>query len=244
MSQPQGMRYPGSKLAAGCREQIIGAMPPHDVYVEPYLGGGAIFYAKRAAAVSIVNDADADVMRYHARHRMPRTSYLIDDAIMLLSVLSPLLADRAALVYCDPPYHPDTRRDLRLYKHEATAEHHVQLLALLSGMPCAVMLSGYRCALYDDELRDWHRTDYTVMTRRGTRVESLWCNFTPREAFHDLRYVGRDYRERERIKRKRQRWEARFRAMQPGERAVIYEALRAVNGEAAAAPEAARAADG
>lgn len=222
----QGLRYPGGKMAAGCREQIIGAMPPHDLYVEPYLGGGAIFYAKRPAAFSVVADVDADLIRYHARQRQPNTAYLVADALRLLPSLA---LDRGgrALVYCDPPYVMATRTGGAIYRHEVTDEHHSSLLAMLQELPCYVMLSGYRNALYDDALRDWYRRDFTTMTRGGPRVESLWCNFEPGAAYHDLRYVGRGFRERERIKRKRARWEAKFRAMSAGERAVILEALTA-----------------
>jgi hypothetical protein len=45
---------------------------------------------------------------------------------------------------------------------------------------------------------------------------------------HDTRFVGEGFRERERIKRKRDRWRRRFAAMPPAERQVIAEALRAV----------------
>ncbi len=32
----------GSKATSGLSQAIIAAMPPHDVYIEPFLGGGAI----------------------------------------------------------------------------------------------------------------------------------------------------------------------------------------------------------
>jgi hypothetical protein len=45
------MIYPGGKEMAAPR--IINLMPPHDVYLEPFLGGGAVLRAKKPARLSI-----------------------------------------------------------------------------------------------------------------------------------------------------------------------------------------------
>lgn len=34
------MTYKGGKAGAGVYQQIINQIPPHDVYIEPFLGGG------------------------------------------------------------------------------------------------------------------------------------------------------------------------------------------------------------
>ena len=41
------MPYPGGKGGAGVYQTIINGMPRHEVYVEPFLGGGAVMAAKR-----------------------------------------------------------------------------------------------------------------------------------------------------------------------------------------------------
>ena len=41
------MGYPGGKAGAGVYQTIINLMPPHDVYIEPFLGGGAVMRLKR-----------------------------------------------------------------------------------------------------------------------------------------------------------------------------------------------------
>lgn len=216
--------YPGSKAANGAREQIISLMPAHQLYVEPYLGGGAVLYAKKPAAWSIVNDADADVVRYHQRHPLPNTEYRVGDALDLVASLDPARAAET-LVYLDPPYHPESRSQKKLYHFEADAGHHSSLLVVLQELRCFVILSGYRCAVYDQALASWHRVDYRVMTRGGPRIESAWCNFRPGEQLHDVRFIGKNFRERERIKRKRNRWQRKFERMPAAERAVIREAL-------------------
>ena len=87
------------------------------------------------------------------------------------------------VIYCDPPYHPSTIRSPD-YKVTMTADDHEELLAALRGARGMVMLSGYRCALYDGELTDWHRVDLAHSCMASApmpgadirRVESLWLN--------------------------------------------------------------------
>jgi hypothetical protein len=44
--------YPGGKNGAGVYQRIINLMPPHRVYIEPFLGGAAIMRLKRPAALN------------------------------------------------------------------------------------------------------------------------------------------------------------------------------------------------
>jgi DNA adenine methylase len=53
-----GMVYPGGKNGAGVYQTIINLMPPHDVYIEPFLGGGAIMRQKRPALLNIGLDLE------------------------------------------------------------------------------------------------------------------------------------------------------------------------------------------
>ena len=65
------------------------------------------------------------------------------------------------LVYCDPPYVRSVRRSRgRAYRYEMAEHQHGELLEVLRRLPCAVMLSGYRSALYDDLLGDWRTIEY------------------------------------------------------------------------------------
>lgn len=43
--------------------QIISKAPPHKKYVEPFVGGGAVFLKKPLAEKSVINDKDKDVIK-------------------------------------------------------------------------------------------------------------------------------------------------------------------------------------
>ena len=82
------------------------------------------------------------------------------------------------------------------------ADHHA-LLALLDALPCQAMVSGYACALHDERLSGWHRVELQVMNQGGVRTECVWFNFTP-DRLHWARYAGKNFTDRQRIKRKTQ----------------------------------------
>lgn len=88
------------------------------------------------------------------------------------------------LLYCDPPYHPDTRAG-GLYAVEMTAADHTRFVdALLSATAAKVLVSGYACDEYARlEKAGWERIDraitnaMSVTDTKPTRTESVWRNF-------------------------------------------------------------------
>ena len=56
-------------------------------------------------------------------------------------------------------------------------------------------------------------------------TEWLWCNFPPPVTLHDYRYLGAGFRERERIKRKKQRWTDRLHRLPMLERRALLAAI-------------------
>jgi hypothetical protein len=170
--------------------------------------------------------------------RLAGVTVIHGDALQLLPTLA---LDRAGtFIYADPPYVRSVRRAAfrPIYRHELTDAQHRDLLSLLTAMrTCAVMISGYRSKLYDQVLAHWRRIDFRAMTRGGPAIESVWINYAPPKALHDYSHLGKNFRERERIKRKRARWVARLAAMPELERACIREALDLVASPAPAGLE-------
>lgn len=55
----QGMPYPGGKAGQGTFQKIINLMPPHEAYIEPFLGDAAVMRVKRPARLNIGLDLDS-----------------------------------------------------------------------------------------------------------------------------------------------------------------------------------------
>lgn len=221
------MRYPGGK--GKCFQRLINLMPPHRVYIETHLGGGAVMLNKRAAEVSIGIDIDAQVVaRWRAMPGLP-CDVVQADAVSYLNEYRFLGGE---LVYVDPPYVPSTRKRARVYAHDYELQDHVRLLATLKALPCMVMLSGYDNDLYDSELSNWHKSSFPAKTHIDVRTESVWTNFEPPRSLHDGRHLGDDFRARQAIKRRRLRFEERFARMDPRERHELLQALNARFGTA------------
>jgi DNA adenine methylase len=200
------MRFPGGKFR--CYQKLINLMPPHRVYIETHLGGGAVLRHKAPANVNIGIDIDAAVIDGFLGHFDSRFTFINATAEEFLADFS-FAGDE--LVYADPPYWPSARRSRRSpYRHDYTEEEHVCLLGLLRRLPCAVMISGYDNATYDKMLRGWGKQVFSGTSHTGKREETVWLNFKP-AVLHDTRFLGATFRDRQTIKRKRARWTSRFR---------------------------------
>jgi DNA adenine methylase len=82
--------------------------------------------------------------------------------------------------YVDPPYVHSTR-GMRTrapsYRHEMTDQQHRELATNLAGLRGTVVVSGYRCDLYDELFDGWQRIDAAAHADGARdRVESLWLS--------------------------------------------------------------------
>jgi len=229
------MQYPGGKNGSGSYQKIINQIPPHRIYLEPFLGSGAVFRRIRPAEVSIGLDIDPKTISEHSPTRAPVKS-LVDllprgkwiGLGCALKFLQRAELKEDCFVYLDPPYLQGTRKSsVPIYRHEfATEEEHSKLLDLATSTRAMVAISGYNCELYEQKLKDWRRVDYQASTRQGLVTESLWCNYPEPKELHDYRFLGTDRTDRQRIKRKKERFVAKLERMPVQERYAILSALQ------------------
>jgi site-specific DNA-adenine methylase len=216
------MKYPGGK--GNLYHKIINLIPPHEVYIETHLGGGAVMRHKRPALASIGIDIDAAVVEDR------KLDLVLSGLTVVNADAAEFLADYQfkgnEFVYCDPPYVMETRKGGRIYRHEYTIAQHKELLKILIRLPCNVMISGYLHSIYTDGLSGWNVQAYLVRTRGGGRAtEFIWMNYQEPIVLHDYRVLGDNFRERERIQRKVKRWKKRLMTMPDLERQAVLSAL-------------------
>jgi DNA adenine methylase len=207
-SEDRAMQYPGGKNADGVYQRIINQIPPHDEYIELFGGSAAVLRFKRPAVRSFVLDLEPGALaalRYEGLP--PGTIAKKCDGIHWLR--SHTCTGRT-FIYADPPYLLETRSKKRIYKYELTRGQHIDLLNELLRSPAMVMLSGYKSSLYASMLPGWRLLEYRCMTRGGPRIECLWMNYPEPVELHDYRYLGENFREREKVRRQQRRWTARL----------------------------------
>jgi len=214
--------YFGSKATSGLCQPIIALMPPHDTYIESHLGGGAIMKRKPAALYNIGIDRNPKAL----------TGFACDYPVEKVNgcahrFLSDYNYRGRELIYSDPPYLHDTRSSGRRYRFDYREQDHIELLELLKGVPCNVILSGYPSALYDDLLSGWRSLELQVMNQAGVRTEKLWFNFEPDRVYWSS-YAGKNFTDRQRIKRKAANWGRQYQAMPRAERLAVLSAVMAV----------------
>lgn len=215
------MNYPGGK---GLQYQkFINLMPPHEVYIETHLGGGAIMRHKHPARRNIGIEIDPNVIKIWSTNTKIDLELIHGDAV---GYLRSHKFTGKELVYCDPPYLRETRRKYYpLYKYEYTTEQHKKLLEVIKKLPCMVIISGYESSLYQKYLKGWNTHVFQATTNHGMATEWIWMNYSTPVQLHDYRYLGDTFRERERIKMKSQRWVARLKAMPVLERQALLSAI-------------------
>lgn len=222
-------RYPGGKGLAGLTPWIVAKMRTHSFYAELFAGKAAVFRNKPPALESLLMDMDHGVIDWLQRLRVPGTIVRRGDGIRWLRENGPELSDDA-LIYLDPPYKLSTRVKQKVYRYEMTDDEHGQLLEAALIANCGVMISGYPSQMYDDYLAEWYRFETQAITRGGTmRTEVLWTNYDPGTVSPMLAIeysgLGDDFRQRERVSRKINRWQSKLQALPDQERRALLLAL-------------------
>lgn len=213
------MRYRGGK--AKSFHHVINLIPPHTVYIEPFLGMGSVMRAKLHSPVEVGIDLDKSVLAA-SKLRLKGAKLFCADGI---SYLEDYPFEGHEIVYCDPPYFPPTRRRKQVYRFDATERDHERLLTIITRVDAKVLLSGYDNDVYRRRLRDWNVHRFLSKAHDGIREEYIWYNYRTPRVLHDYRYLGADFRERQTIKRRLGRLQRRIESLPEIEQAYIRQWL-------------------
>lgn len=229
--------YPGGKGGSGVYQKIISLMPKHRIYYELFLGNGSILRLKKPAEINIGIEIDEKVLKEFWSSHKDFMLWNINAVQFLRDTKNANdFLSKETLIYLDPPYLQSVRRSNRqIYRcdmmHEA---EHQELLEILLTLKCNVMISGYDSELYNRMLSKWRKVSFTGVSRAGATTEVVWMNFDEPLELHDYQFLGDDYRQRENIKRKKQRWINRLQTMKPQERYAFLSAFEELKSAAPA----------
>lgn len=201
--------YPGGKNSSGVYQTIINKITPHDLYIELFLGNGAIMAKLEPSTYQIGIDIDLKVINSWlgvnsfdlSRYFLNTNSIDFIESFLPTANILKKMGVRI-FIFCDPPYLMETRKQQKdLYNYELTEQDHIRLLAAICRLqPFAnILISHYSCNLYNNVLDNWHKQDFSNNTRAGRVTDRLYWNYKIKE-LHDYSFIGENYREREKIK--------------------------------------------
>ncbi|MBC8522623.1 DNA adenine methylase [PVC group bacterium] len=199
-------------------------MGRHSAYIETHLGSGAIMKRKLPTVNNIGIDLDSEALsNFECSYPVELINGCAHDFLKTYDFSG------TELIYCDPPYLIETRTSNRTYRFDYTEQDHIDLVEILKSLPCQIILSGYPSALYDDLVEDWNVIELQAMSNGGPRTEKLWFNYEIERCFWST-YAGKDKTDRQRIKRKAQRWKRNYQKLPSGERLAIMTSLMEAEG--------------
>lgn len=217
--------YNGGKAGNGTYQQIINHIPKHDVFIDAMVGNGGILFNLSLPGLTVINDIDGSIIQKY-KFNGYSTAVIVenDDYAGIIDKYDDVI--RKVFFYFDPPYLKETRKSQKdLYKFEWEESNHTRFLTMATTVKSDVMISHYPCALYDSFLKGWKTHDFESQTRNGKAIERIYMNYSKPEVLQDYRYLGKDYRERQRIKRKIQRQLQKLKDMPADERTGILSAV-------------------
>lgn len=128
-----------------------------------------------------------DVNGYETKvQQLPLLSQRIKDIALLnlsFEQFIPIVNDENVILYCDPPFFPNTRSSKKCYDYEMTIEQHENLAYMLNLFSGKVLLSGYDCLEYQRWYKNWNSLIKVMPNHSGQnkkkekRTENLWKNF-------------------------------------------------------------------
>ena len=221
----------GSKLTTGLCQAIVAAIPAHDVYIEPFPGGGGIMKRKPPAIRSI---GTGPSRRATGSFECDCPAGLHHGCALRYPGAFPFQGRELAC--CDPPCVQPARRSERRCRFDCTDDGHAALPGLLKPLDCQVTVSGYPSRLYDTHLASWRPVGMQVSNQACTVTGKLWFSFAP-DRVHWVSCAGRGFTHRRTVKRKAEGRGRRYKAMPRDGRLAVPASIMSVEaGERARRP--------
>lgn len=199
---PPGLEnYRGNKGVNGLYQWIINEIPPHQTYIELFLGSGAIYRYKKKAAVTYGIDCNRSVIDAWKPFEADDLIIWHANALQILPSVPDLL--EPVFIYLDPPYYYPSRKSAKaIYASEFSNTDHEKLISMILKVKHNCMISCYDNLLYFSYLSDWRKKTFQVCVHGKVVNEIIYMNYPEPTELHDYSYLGTDCWDRQRIKRK------------------------------------------
>lgn len=87
--------------------KILPMLPAHQLYAEPFVGGGAIFFSKPQSEIEVINDTNTELINFY---RMLQNKYVELESMVKVTLHSRRLHKDARIVYENPHLFDEVKR--------------------------------------------------------------------------------------------------------------------------------------
>lgn len=87
--------------------KIISSIPEHTLYCEPFIGGGAVFFAKQPSEVEVLNDTNRELINFY---KVVQNDFVSLEKEIRISLHSRDLHRKASVIYNNPDMFSDIKR--------------------------------------------------------------------------------------------------------------------------------------
>lgn len=216
-------KYVGNKDFSNVIHFLINRLPKSERYFSLFFGGGGLensVYTADAFFVCAEKNPECKKLEIPSMARIEFFDY-----VALLEAFDFNICD---FVFADPPYMFSTRRTgKKYYKHEFSEAAHIEFLNYMISLPCKIMITHPECDLYNEYLKDWSKEELNYMTRNGWFKDTVWTNYnTAGIVLLNYDCLGKDFTDRQRIKRQRANVVNKFKKLDNQVRQAIVKDLK------------------
>lgn len=88
-------------------KRLLALIPPHDLYCEPFFGGGALFFAKPPSEIEVINDVNGEVVNFF---KVAQNKYRELEKEIKSTLHSRMLWRKARVIYENSDMFSDVKR--------------------------------------------------------------------------------------------------------------------------------------
>ncbi len=240
MQDPKKESFTGSKGGSGVKEFIINHIPQCEIFYEGFAGKAIISETllncganiKRIVCTEVNPKTYFDLSK---KLKHPKVITWLGDFIKMinreteLGLNSKIFYKETDCFYFDPPYRMDSRSHKREYYGDFDWDDNAhksffKLVEMLNNAGSKILISHYPDPIYDEQFKEWNKEDFRTRTR--TVTERLYWNFDLNaHSLATTEFLGNDFTDRQRIKRKVERMTAKINSLPRHERQAIVESL-------------------
>lgn len=220
--------YLGNKKIISLLPNILGLIPVHSTYCELFAGSAQVLLSKRKADHSIIVDKNEKILK-QVKSLYSGSLEVVNGCSSVWLDLATSAAIKDLFIYADPPYRLSERSCASTrYRFEMNDQDHAIFLLSVLKSGHKILISHYDSPFYDDFLINWNKKVVNVSYHGKIRKEALYFNYDSNGEMFMPTMAGADKTDRQRIKRKAERWGLNFEKLPVYEQQCILNRLNSV----------------